>query len=38
MQNTPKTIEEVIEKLAMAITHSKQGEYAINEIFVKDIS
>ncbi len=29
--------EELIEKLAMAITHSEQGEYAKNERFVRDL-
>jgi hypothetical protein len=33
----PATIEDVVEKLAMAITHSEQGEYAKNEAFVRTI-
>ncbi len=33
----PKEWEEAIEKLAMAITHSEQGEYAKNEVFVREI-
>ena len=39
MKPTPTTsplIEGIIEKLAMAITHSKQGVYAINEEFVRE--
>ena len=32
-----KETENIIEKLAMAITHSEQGEYAKNEIFVRDL-
>ena len=31
------TMEEIIEKLAMAITHSEQGEYAKNEQFVRNL-
>ena len=30
-------LEEIIEKLAMAITHSEQGEYIKNEKFVREI-
>ncbi len=34
---TETSIEELIEKLAMAVTHSQQGEYIKNENFVREI-
>jgi hypothetical protein len=37
MQNKPTTIEDVVEKLAMALTHGELGIYARNEKFVRNI-
>jgi tyrosine-protein phosphatase YwqE len=36
-QPTTNNLEEAIEKLAMAITHSEQGEYAKNEEYIREI-
>jgi hypothetical protein len=37
MKPTTNNLEEAIEKLAMAITHSEQGEYAKNEEYIREI-
>ncbi len=36
MTNTNEEVERLVETLAMAITHSEQGEYAKNEQFVRE--
>ena len=36
MPNNPKTIKEITESLAMALTHSEQGFYDKNEEYVKN--
>lgn len=35
--NKDNVAEKIIEKLAMAVTHSKTGDYAVNEAFVRDL-
>lgn len=36
MTTLPQQLREIIESLAMAITHSEQGSYERNEAFVRD--